>query len=224
MIAKTALVAGSDTPIGDVFVHALRARGFAVACVAQKPGSVADGCIAGDLSRPADAQEIIDAAIKSLGGPIGVLINASAQGSAEDRATLLTPEMLTRDAATNAHMPILLTQAFAAQVPETAQDSLVVNVLSGDTLSLISERTSFVLAQSALSAYTKIAAKTFAPHTRVNALVPPSGSQAPGSVSESIAQDVERALGLLLDVKTVTGETLVVDAAKTDAWRTPDHL
>jgi len=146
----------------------------------------------------------------------------------------------------NLRAPFVLTQHFAAQVPDPVPDTkgepvaqaLVLNMLDQRVHKLTPEFMTYTLAKMGLWAFTQTAAQALAPRVRVNGIGPgPTlrgarqsadhfAKQRAATVLERGANldDMTAALGYFLDAKAVTGQMLAVDGGQHLAWKTPDVL
>ena len=146
----------------------------------------------------------------------------------------------------NLRAPLVLTQAFAAQVPDPVTDDrgepvaqgLVINMLDQRVHKLTPEFASYTIAKMGLWAMTRTAAHALAPKVRVNAIWPgPTlqghrqskahfDRQRAATVLQRGANpgDITAALGYFLDAPAVTGQMLAVDGGQHLAWETPDVL
>jgi len=175
--------------------------------------------VSADLSDPAAARTVFpdDGDLP----PASLLVNSAAVFP-EDRLDDVTPEQWDRTLAVNLRAPILLTQAFAARVPE---DGAVVNVTDWRTARPYREHFSYTVAKSGLDGFTTAAAEALAPRIRVNgvalgAILPPPGKDS--EYLKELAREipVERVGGtgpvaeavlFLLRNDFVTGEIIRID-------------
>ena len=243
---KGALVTGAGDRLGRALAISLAQRGFAVAIhyrnsasgaqetarLIQANGGTAE-IIQADLSNWAIAQALARDAEK-LVGPLGVLIN-SASLFEDDAVETLTEESWRAHMAANLDAPIVLSQAFAAQLPADA---------TGDIINLVDQRVlrpnprffSYTLSKAALYAATITLAQALAPRIRVNAIGPGPTMRNIRQSEEDFAkqssatilghgaqpEDIVRAASYLLDSEAVTGQMIAVDGGQHLAWRTPD--
>ena len=174
-----------------------------------------------------------------------VLVN---NASIFERDTLetATRESWDRHLESNLRAPFVLTQAFAAQVPDPLIDeagepvaqALVVNMIDQRVRKLTPDFISYTLAKSALWTLTRTSAQALSPRVRVNAIGP--GPTLRGE-AQSEAQfrrqraatllargadekDITAALSYLLTARSVTGQMIAVDGGQHLAWQTPDVL
>jgi NAD(P)-dependent dehydrogenase (short-subunit alcohol dehydrogenase family) len=138
----------------------------------------------------------------------------------------------------------VLTQAFAAQVPDPAADAagepvaqgLIVNMVDQRVWKLTPDFSTYTIAKAGLWALTQTAAQGLAPRVRVNAIGPGPTLQGGRQTAEAFAtqraatilrrganpQDICAALGFFVDSPAVTGQMIAVDGGQHLAWETPD--
>lgn len=228
----------------DVAIHYHGAAAEAEATAAQARAlGVRAECFCADLLDE-DASAALIPAIVSRMGPLGVLVN---NASIFERDTIATATRAgwDRHMGTNLRAPFVLTQQFAAQVPEAAQggrepeaSGLVVNMVDQRVLKPTPEFMTYSLAKAALWALTRTAAQALAPRIRVNAIGPGPTMKAERQSDDHFARqraatilgrgadaaDVTAALLYLLDARSVTGQLICVDGGQHLAWRTPDII
>ena len=135
---------------------------------------------AANLSDPATAAPLLDAATVAL-GPISILVN-SASGFPTDGLADVTLDAWRSTHDLTLATPMLLTQAFAAALPE-AETGAVLNVTDVRTATPYRTHFSYIVAKGGLDTFTKAAAVALAPQIRVNAvalgvILPPPGEDA----------------------------------------------
>ena len=137
--------------------------------------------------------------------PIRVLVN-SAAAFPEDSLAGVTAEQWARTLAVNLRAPVLVTQAFAAALPDGAEGA-VVNVTDWRTARPYRDHFSYTVAKGGIDTFTLAAAEALAPRIRVNgvalgAILPP-----PGKDSAYLKE-----LARQIPVERVGGTEPVVDA------------
>jgi NAD(P)-dependent dehydrogenase (short-subunit alcohol dehydrogenase family) len=253
-----ALVTGAGARLGQAMAIYLGARGHDVAVhyassgegaaqtvsAIQAAGSQATALQA-DLLNETEVADLIPSAAQALGGPVTVLVN-NASIFEYDNLRTATRTSWDRHIESNLRAPFVLTQAFAAQIPDPLIDAqgepvaqgLVVNMIDQRVLKLTPEFTSYTIAKMGLWALTRTAAQGLAPRVRVNAIGPgPTLKGARQSPAHFAAQraatilergsdpdDICAALGFFLDSRSVTGQLLCPDGGQHLAWKTPDVL
>ena len=247
---KAALITGAARRIGLAIAERLAAAGYDVALhcsprsreEAEAAASrIASGgrraaVVPGDLADPASLAAIVDAANAAL-GPLTLLVNSAALFEPDDAARP-DPGLLERHWAVNLRAPVLLTAAFAEQVPDGVEGS-VVNIVDQRVLHPNPAFFSYTLAKSALWTATVTAAQAYARRRiRVNAVGP--GPTAPnrhdgadGMKAEAAGVPLGRAVApaeiadavlFLAGARNVTGTLIPVDAGQHLGWETPDVL
>ncbi len=230
----------------DVAVHYAGSRDGAEATVAEirAMGRKAEALQANLLIED-ETEALVPRAVAALGGPLTLLVN-NASIFEYDNLETATRESWDRHIGSNLRAPFVLTQHFAAQVPEPAQDAageplargLIVNMIDQRVLKLTPEFMSYTIAKMGLWALTRTAAQALAPRIRVNAIGPgPTLIGARQSEAHFAAQraatvlerganpaDITAALGFFLDAPAVTGQLLCIDGGQHLAWRTRDVL
>jgi NAD(P)-dependent dehydrogenase (short-subunit alcohol dehydrogenase family) len=239
-----ALVTGAGRRIGralavaaaeagyDVIVHAHTSRSDAEETAALVQGLGRNARVS--LCDLAQAEALADL----LGGeaPVTLLVN-SASHFENDRIADLGAGSLDAHFQVNLRAPVLLAQAFAAQLPEGRQ-GLIVNIIDQKVWRLTPQFFSYTLAKAALWTATQTLAQALAPHIRVNAIGPGptlgSTHQAPGEFEKEAGavplahrvtpEEIGAALRYLIDAPSVTGQMIAVDGGQHLAWRTPDVI
>ena len=197
--------------VAEVAATASEARGRGVRVVT----------VGADLADP-DAAARLLAAAGDL-APVRLLVNSAAVFPDDDLAGITTDEW-DHTIAVNLRAPVLLTQAFAAALPEDMEGA-VVNVTDWRTQRPYREHFSYTVSKGGLEAFTRAAAEALAPRIRVNAvalgaILPPPGRGSdylkalareipagkPGGTDPVVA-----AVLFLLRNPFVTGEILRVD-------------
>lgn len=229
----------------DVAIHysASQAEAEATAAEARAFG-VKAAALQADLLDEAQTEALVGRATDALGGPLTVLVN-NASTFDYDNIRSASRKSWDRNLGSNLRAPFVLTQKFAAQMPEALRgpdgacaQGLVVNMLDQRVRKLTPEFMSYTIAKMGLWAFTQTAARALAPHIRVNAIGPGStlkgdhqsqdqfDMQRAASILErgANAGDIVAALGYFLDAPAVTGQLLCVDGGQHLGWKTPDIL
>jgi NAD(P)-dependent dehydrogenase (short-subunit alcohol dehydrogenase family) len=253
-----ALVTGAGKRLGRAMALYLADRGYDVAVhyassadsaeevaeiIRQKGQSACT--VHADLLQEADMQALTGRAIEGLGGPLTVLIN-NASIFEYDNITTATRDSWDRHLESNLRAPFVLTQAFAAQLPDPVPDEmgepvaqgLVVNMIDQRVRKLTPEFMTYTIAKMGLWALTQTSAQALAPRCRVNAIGPGptlrGGRQSEAHFAKqraatvlsrgANAADITAALGYFLDAPAITGQLLCVDGGQHLAWHTPDVI
>ena len=189
--------------------------------------------LAADLTGAQAPADLVRQASSAL-GPLTLLVN-SASLFQEDRIETLTAGGLQAHMAANLQAPLLLAQAFAANLPADRQ-GLIVNLTDQRVWRLNPTFVSYTLSKAALWTATQTLAQALAPHIRVNAIGPgptlASVRQSPADFAAEAAnvllqhgaspEEIGQALAYLIDAPSVTGQMIAVDGGQHLAWRTPD--
>ncbi|WP_439123148.1 SDR family oxidoreductase [Marivita sp.] len=253
-----ALITGAGKRLGRAMALYLADRGFDVAVHYASSGDAAEevadlirtkgqnACtVQADLLNEDETQALTDAAIKSIGGPLSVLIN-NASVFEYDNIDTATRDSWDRHLESNLRAPFVLTQHFAAQLPEPTLDDMNEPVASGLVVNMIDQRVrkltpefmSYTIAKMGLWALTQTAAQALAPKCRVNAIGPGptlrGGRQSEAHFAKQRAatvlqrgantSDITGALGYFLDAPSITGQLLCADGGQHLGWQTPDVI
>ena len=241
-----ALVTGAGRRIGralaleaaragyDVAVHCLTSESEAEA-VAGEIRALGRRAVVlrADLADEDQARALAGRAAEAL-GPLTLLVN-NASVFEDDRVGSL--DLATWDAhiATNLRAPIVLSEAFAAQLPP-GTDGLIVNLLDQRVWKPNPQFFSYSLSKHALWDATRMLAQALAPRIRVNGIGPgptlPSSHQTEADFAaeadnvllrrRATPEAVAQALRYLIEAELVTGQMIAVDGGQHLAWLTPD--
>lgn len=253
-----ALVTGAGKRLGRAMALYLAGRGHDVAVHYATSGEAAEAVAAeiramgqkactvqADLLDEDATQALTGAAVDGLGGALTVLVN-NASIFEYDTVETATRESWDRHLESNLRAPFVLTQAFAAQLPEPQSDAagepvprgLVVNMIDQRVRKLTPEFMTYTIAKMGLWAMTRTTAQALAPKCRVNAIGPgPTlkgarqseahfARQRAATILERGAnpEDITAALGYFLDAPAVTGQLLCIDGGQHLGWQTPDVI
>jgi NAD(P)-dependent dehydrogenase (short-subunit alcohol dehydrogenase family) len=253
-----ALVTGAGRRLGRAMALYLAGRGFDVAVHYAGSKDEAEAVVAeiaamgrravalaADVLFEAEVQGLVARASAALGGPLTVLVNNASIFEHDDFASA-TRDSWDRHIESNLRAPFVLTQHFAAQVPEPVWDErrepvaqgLIVNMVDQRVWKLTPEFASYTIAKAGLWALTQTAAQGLAPRVRVNAIGPGPTLQGGRQSAEAFATqraatvlqrganpaDITAALGFFLDSVAVTGQMIAVDGGQHLAWQTPDVM
>jgi len=231
-----ALVTGGWRRIGGAIARKLAGEGWDLALHAHRPSTfdnefkaqlewlgAAVHPISGDLEDPAYPPSLL-ADVTALAGRSPDLLVNCASLFHDDRAETITSEALEQHFRVNLFAPLLLTRAFAEALGE--RDGSVVNILDQRVLNPVPDQISYTLSKQALHASVRTMARAMAPKVRVNGV-------APGLILPTADYDTEQwrrledimplkrlpgadeiadAVHYLASAKSVTGQTLFVDA------------
>jgi NAD(P)-dependent dehydrogenase (short-subunit alcohol dehydrogenase family) len=243
-----ALITGAARRIGRALALKAQGLGYDVAVHARHVDKDAEtlaqtlqamggraAAVAADLADDGDLLSLVERAGAAV-GPLTLLVN-NASLFEEDGIGTLTPASFDAHVAANLRAPILLAQAFAAQVPGGA-DGLIVNILDQRVLRPTPQFFSYAVSKAALWRATPMLAQALAPRIRVNGIGPgptiASIHQSAADFAAEIAglplargaspEEIAEALAYLIDARAVTGQMIAVDGGQHLAWRTPDII
>lgn len=237
MSGDVALVTGGAKRIGRAIALRLSQAGYAVAIHCHRSRSDGEALAAeihaaggraavvtGDLGEADPSHILPDAA--ALLGPVTLLVN-NASVFDQDHVGALEPAGIEQNMQVNMKAPVLLTQAFAAGLPEGC-DGAVVNLIDQRVLRLRPDYFSYTIAKAALWTATQMLAQALAPRIRVNAVGPgpvlPNLHEGEAGFQEEVAQvplkrpvdpaDIAEAVLYLARARNVTGQMIAVDAGQ----------
>ncbi len=240
-LPKTALVTGGAQRIGrelcltlaragfDVAVHCRNSQAAAVQLVNELRAIGVRACnVQADLCDESSTAALVAQAYEQL-GTIGVLVNNASmfEYDALTQAEPLNLSLFEQHWRANTFAPMLLTQQFAQQLPES-NVGVVVNLLDQKLCNPNPDFLSYTLSKAALSQATILAAQALAPRIRVMGIAPGlslrSGEQSDADFARkhdrtilqrgSTPQDVAHALMYILSAPAMTGTTLMVDGGQ----------
>src|SRR5581483_12402398 len=137
-----------------------------------------------DLTREAEVERIVPAATKAL-GPLTCLVN-NASAFEMDKVETVTRESWDRHIETNLRAPLVLSQAFARQLPAEAEGNIV-NMLDQRVWKLTPYFLSYTVAKMGLWTLTRTLALALAPRIRVNGIGPGPTMPSPRQSAEQFA-------------------------------------
>lgn len=236
--ARAALVTGAAKRLGraialglardgwDIAVHFHHSQAEAEAVAGEiRALGVRAGVFGCDLADAAAAAGLVARCAESL-GPLGCLVNNASLFEYDDLASL-EPAHWDRHLDVNLRAPLLLAQAFARQLPESA-DGCIINMLDQKLANLNPDFLSYTVAKIGLEGATRLLATALAPRIRVCGVAPGITLIARGQSEESFqrarrlallgksseVEDVVDAVRYLVGAKAVTGITLTVDGGQ----------
>ena len=185
--------------------------------------------IACDLARETEVETLIPRAVEAL-GPLTCLIN-NASVFEMDKIDSVTRESWDRHIETNLRAPLLLSQAFARQLPE-GMNGNIVNLLDQRVWKLTPYFLSYTVAKSALWTLTRTLALALAPRIRVNGIGPgpalPSERQSLEQFRHQQAAvplqhgpelaEIAAAVRFILASPSMTGQMIALDGGEHLAW------
>lgn len=247
-LRRAALVTGGAQRIGGAIVRALAQAGYAVAVHARASRAQADALCAEVAGMGGKAASVLadladhDAVLGLVGGagaavgPLSLLVNNAAEFE-PDEIGKLDRDRFDRHFAVNLRAPLFLVQAFAAQVPDGA-DASVVNLLDQRVYKPTPHFLTYGLTKAALHTATTTLAQALAPRLRVNAVAPGPTLPSPRQSADAFArqaqavplgrgpspEEIAAAVIYLAQAESVTGVTIAVDGGQRLAWQTPDAV
>lgn len=244
-VPKTALVTGAARRVGRAVALKLAGEGWNIGVHYGTSREAAEQtvddiralgvnavAVSADLRDEAQVRELLPRIAAAL-GPVGLLVNNASTFERDTLATA-TRESWDRHMEPNLRAPLVLTQQFAAQLPETS-DGAVVNIIDQRVWNLTEDFLSYTLSKVGLWGLTRTLALGLAPRIRVNGV-------GPGPILPSIHQEQEqfddqaRAMPLqhgadpeevadavlyLATARSVTGQMIAVDAGQHLWWAPP---
>ncbi len=243
---KTALITGAAHRIGRAMALALAKDGWTVAVHYLRSAEAAlavvdDIALAGgngvtvqcDLADENDVLTLVPRAVEAL-GPLGLLVN-NASIFEFDSALTATRGSWDAHMETNLRAPFVLTQSFAAQLPEDATGS-VVNIIDQRVWNLTPHFTTYTLSKAGLWTLTQTLALALAPRIRVNAIGPGPTLPSPRQTAEQFArqcaamplrrgtspEEIGEALRFILSAPAMTGQLIALDGGQHLCWSPAD--
>lgn len=242
ILYKTVLVTGAAHRIGRMVALRLARDGWAVAVhynrSAEAALSLVDEIVAlgaqavalqADLASEDDVLTLVPRVVEAL-GPLGCLIN---NASLFEHDSALTATRASWDAhmETNLRAPFVLTQSFAAQLPEESE-GVVVNLIDQRVLNLTPHFTTYTLSKAGLWALTQTLALALAPRIRVNAVAPgptlPSSRQTQEQFDLQCAsmplkrgtspEEIAEAVRFIVASGSMTGQLIALDGGQHLCW------
>ena len=231
---RNVLVTGGGRRIGAAIVRRLSQAGWGVVIHHNASGEDARALAAemprawtlqADLADAAAAAALPARATALAGSLHGLVNNASLFDY--DTPQEFSPAGFARHMAVNLLAPALLTQSFAAGLPE-GQDGAVVNLLDNRLYAANPDYFTYALSKYGLAGMTEMHALAFAPRIRVNGVAPAialvSGEQSAENFTRAhvnnplargvTAEDVAEAVAYLLEAPSTTGSVVTVDAGQ----------
>jgi NAD(P)-dependent dehydrogenase (short-subunit alcohol dehydrogenase family) len=240
-----ALVTGAAKRIGRAIALDLAKHGWSVAVHYRNSAAEAaevvreiDGgggraaALQADLTREAHAQALVPRAVEAL-GPLTCLVN-NASLFEMDKIDSATRASWDAHIETNLRAPLVLSQAFARQLPaDTA--GVIVNMLDQRVWNLTPYFLSYTVAKSGLWTLTRTLALALAPRIRVNGIGPGPTLPSPRQTPEQFAQqcramplgrgttleEICAALQFILDSPAMTGQMIALDGGQHLGWAPP---
>jgi NAD(P)-dependent dehydrogenase (short-subunit alcohol dehydrogenase family) len=243
---KNVLVTGAAKRLGRAIALDLAAAGWNVAVHYHGSAEDADSTVqaarafgveaAGlkcDLSKEAETTTLVDRAAKEI-GPLTALINSASLFENDDWQSA-NRKTWDDHIETNLRAPLVLSLAFAKQLPQDARGSII-SIVDQRVLKPTPQFLSYSLSKAGLYWLTTTLAQGMAPRIRVNAVGPGPTLKNPRQSDADFDRqrdatilkrgadpaDICAAVRYLLDAPAVTGQMLAVDGGQHLIWQTPD--
>jgi NAD(P)-dependent dehydrogenase (short-subunit alcohol dehydrogenase family) len=240
-----ALVTGASKRIGRAIALDLAQAGWNVAVHYGKSADEAASAVGeieamgrravaiqADLARESDVAQILPRATAAL-GPLTCLVN-SASTFVMDDIKSMTRKSWDHHIETNLRAPLVLSQAFAAQLPE-GRAGAIVNMLDERVWKLTPYFLSYTVAKSGLWTLTRTLALALAPRIRVNGIGPgptlPSPRQSEAQFKAqwdsmplkrgTTPAEICRAVRFILESPALTGQMIALDGGQHLGWAVP---
>ncbi len=243
--ANTVLVTGAGKRIGREIALDLAARGWAVAVHYNNSRAEAEEVVAqiiarsgravalgADLAHESEVAALVPAAVERLGALTALINNASV--FKDDRANTVSRTSWDEHLEVNLRAPLVLTQAFAAQLPAT-RSGCVINILDQRVWNLTPFFLSYTVSKSALWTLTRTLALALAPRIRVNAIGPGPTLRNERQTEEHFAAQCQRiplarattpgeicqCVRFILGSMALTGQMIALDGGEHLGWAQP---
>jgi len=243
---KTVLVTGAAKRLGRAIALDLAAHGWNVAIHYNGSEDDADSAAQAvrafggdaailqcDLSKEAETVTLVDRAVKEL-GPLTALINSASLFENDDWQSA-SRKTWDEHIEINLRAPLVLSQAFAKQLPENAKGNII-NIIDQRVLKPTPQFLSYSISKAGLYWLTTTLAQGMGPRIRVNAVGPGPTLKNPRQADSDFNRqrdatilkhgadpaDICGAVRYLLEAEAVTGQMLAVDGGQHLIWQTPD--
>lgn len=246
-LVKTALVTGAAKRIGRAIALDLARHGWDVAVHYHSSAAEATALVAeiaqlgrravalpADLAREADTAALIPRAADAL-GPMTCLVN-NASLFEMDSIDTMTRQSWDAHIETGLRAPLVLSQAFARQLPATSHGAII-NMLDQRVLNLTPFFLSYTVAKTGLWTLTRTLALALAPRIRVNGIGPgptlPSPRQTPEQFERqcrsmplgrgTTTAEICAAVRFILEAPAMTGQMIALDGGQHLGWAQSSH-
>jgi NAD(P)-dependent dehydrogenase (short-subunit alcohol dehydrogenase family) len=243
---KNVLVTGAAKRLGRAIALDLAAAGWNVAVHYHGSQDDADSAVqqiraAGvnavalkcDLSQEAQTTELVERAAREI-GPLTALINSASLFETDDWQSA-SRKSWDDHIETNLRAPLVLSQAFAKQLPADTHGNII-NIVDQRVLKPTPQFLSYSLSKAGLYWLTTTLAQGMGSRIRVNAVGPGPTLKNPRQSDADFDRqrdatilkrgadpaDICAAVRYLLTAEAVTGQMLAVDGGQHLIWQTPD--
>jgi len=245
-VGETILITGAAKRIGRQLALDLADAGHDIVIHCNTSRSEAEGVaglilgkgrrvavVQGDLAHSGVAERLIHDAVKVL-GPVTVLIN-NASLFEPDEVGEITQASWTAHQDTNLRAPVMLSQAFARQLP-AGRHGNIINIIDQRVWKLNPRFFSYTMSKTGLWTATRTLAQALAPRIRVNAIGPgpalPSARMDQAEFDKQARltllgrgtspQEISDAAKFILSQPALTGQMIALDGGQHLVWQTPD--
>jgi NAD(P)-dependent dehydrogenase (short-subunit alcohol dehydrogenase family) len=243
---RAALITGGAKRVGRAIVLALAREGWDVCVHYDRSRDAAEETAAearrlgvkaataqAELGDAAAARALVPRTVQAV-GPLACLVN-NASIFEMDKIDSVTVDSWDRHLDVNLRAPLLLSQAFAAQLPSAAPEGNIVNLLDQRIWRLTPYFLSYTVSKTGLWTLTRTLAMALAPRIRVNGVGPGPTLQSERQTPEQFArqqastllgrgappEEIASAVLFLLATPSMTGQMLALDGGQHLAWRPP---
>jgi NAD(P)-dependent dehydrogenase (short-subunit alcohol dehydrogenase family) len=236
MDVRCALVTGGARRLGRAMALHLAAAGWDIALhhltsesEAQETAELIRGLgrtcriYRADLRQEGDCHDLVDATFADFAAP-ALLVN-SGSVFAHDRVATMETATWDEHMRINTLAPTLLARRFASKQPPGGS---IVNILDQKISQITPDFFSYTVSKVALAAITRMLAMEYQPGIRVNAIAPGLTLRSGGQSQEAFErahrqtplrtgptiEDINRALSLLVDTPSITGQIITIDGGR----------
>jgi NAD(P)-dependent dehydrogenase (short-subunit alcohol dehydrogenase family) len=247
VVAGAALVTGAAKRIGRAIALDLAKHGWSVAVhynssageAAELVAEIAEGggravALKADLAREAEVETLVPRAVEAL-GPLTCLVN-NASLFEMDKIDTVTLASWDAHLETNLRAPLVLSQAFARQLPAEAEGNIV-NMLDERVWKPTPYFLSYTVSKMGLWTLTRTLALALAPRIRVNGIGPGPTLPSPRQTAEQFAQqsatvplghgttpaEICDAVRFILGAPAMTGQMIALDGGQHLGWAQPSR-
>ena len=185
-----------------------------------------------DLARESEVETLVPRAAEAL-GPLTLLVN-NASVFEMDQVRTVTRQSWDAHMETNLRAPFVLSQAFAAQLPEDTHGNIV-NMLDQRVWKLTPYFMSYTVSKMGLWTLTRTLALALAPRIRVNGIGPgpvlPSARQSEAQFARQYQalplqrpaspEEIFAAVRFILAAPSLTGHIILLDGGQHLGWSQP---